>query len=48
MYQHEIYQGIESMIKKLYEQGKKLIVATSKQEEFAKNFWNMMAWINIL
>ncbi len=36
MYQHEIYQGIESMIKKLYKQGKKLIVATSKQEEFAK------------
>ena len=36
VYQHEIYKGIDDTIKKLSKKGREIIVATSKQEEFAK------------
>jgi len=35
LYENEVYPGVESMLKALKEQGKTLILATSKPEEFA-------------
>lgn len=36
LYENEVYEGIEELLKELKENGKTLIVATSKPEEFAK------------
>ena len=36
LYENEVYDGVEDLLKVLKEQGKVLIVATSKPEEFAK------------
>lgn len=35
LYENEVYDGIEALLKELKSQGKRLIVATSKPEEFA-------------
>ncbi len=35
IYENELYEGMAEMLKKLYEAGKTLLVATSKPEEFA-------------
>ncbi|EHJ51633.1 HAD hydrolase-like protein [Streptococcus macacae] len=35
IYENEVYQGIPQLLEKLKKQGKKLLVATSKPEEFA-------------
>ncbi|MBQ8278879.1 MAG: HAD family hydrolase [Roseburia sp.] len=35
LYENEVYDGVEDLLKALKEQGKALIVATSKPEEFA-------------
>lgn len=36
IYENAVYDGIEEMLKSLYESGKKIILATSKPEVFAK------------
>jgi len=36
VYENEVYEGIEELLKTLYERGKKLILATSKPECFAR------------
>lgn len=36
IFEHLVYEGIEDMLQKLYHNGKKLAVATSKPEVFAK------------
>ena len=35
LYENKVYEGIESLLQELKKQGKKLLVATSKPEEFA-------------
>lgn len=35
LYENEVYDGIENLLKELKKQGKRLLVATSKPEEFA-------------
>jgi len=39
-YENEVYDGIEPLLKKLVDNGKRLFVATSKPEFFAKNIIN--------
>ncbi|WP_019323660.1 HAD family hydrolase, partial [Streptococcus mutans] len=36
LYENEVYQGIPDLLERLKAQGKKLLVATSKPEEFAR------------
>ena len=36
MYENEVYEGILELIEELYNRGKKIILATSKPEHFAK------------
>lgn len=36
IYENEVYNGIEAMLQKLSEEGKKIILATSKPEPFAR------------
>ncbi|MCB5101404.1 HAD family hydrolase [Streptococcus mutans] len=36
LYENEVYQGIPDLLERLKDQGKKLLVATSKPEEFAR------------
>jgi len=36
IYQNEVYDGIEEMLKKLKNDGKRIVLATSKPEKFAK------------
>ena len=45
-YENEVYQGIPDLLERLKAQGKKLLVATSKPEEFARQILKHFEFFN--
>lgn len=46
--QNKVFPGIPEMLGELKAAGKKLYLATSKPEVFAKQTWNILIWLLIL